>query len=278
MKFGYHVGIKGGFTNALLEGKEAGCQAIQMFPGNPGQWGTPRPSREEIEEFRSIKKKTGIEPVIIHSIYLVNMASPSDAVFKRSIGSLSSSLKLADELGAEGVVTHIGNHKGEGVNFGLERIASAVREVFNREKGRANLLLETTAGAGTSIGGRIDEFKEVFELSGWPKRLGFCLDTCHIFAAGYDISNPSVVDSMLEELEEKIGLERLKLLHLNDSKGKVGSHLDRHEHIGKGSIGLESFRRIVNHEKLRNLSAICELDYTSPEADDLSLLRSLLEE
>jgi deoxyribonuclease-4 len=277
LRFGYHISIRGGLISAIAEGVDAGCETIQIFGGSPQQWGTPPVSDEETVEFIETRSGSGIDPVVMHSIYLVNMAAPSDSIFKRSISSLASSLAKAEKLGAIGVITHVGNHKGEGEEFGLHRIAGAVTSCLERAPGEAMLLLETTAGAGTSIGNSFEQFGAVFEMAGRPERLGFCLDTCHVFAAGYDISTPAGVDSAVQELDRFVGLDRLKVLHLNDSKGECGSHLDRHEHIGKGRVGLESFRYMVNHEALRDLPAIVELPYEAPGAPgDLELLRSLV--
>ena len=280
MRFGYHVRMSGGPISALLEGIDAGCEAIQMFPGSPQRWGTPPVSDEQAVEFIEARSNSGIDPVLLHAIYLINMAAPSDSIFKRSVGSLASALAKADRLGATAVISHIGNHKGEGEEFGLKRIAEAVDSCLGHSTSDAMLLLETTAGAGTSIGNTFEQFGAVFDMAGRPERLGFCLDTCHIFAAGYDISTPAGVDDALDELDHYIGLDRLKALHLNDSRGECGSHLDRHEHIGQGMIGLESFRHMANHPALRGLPAIVELPYENRDKDsldDLSLLRSLVE-
>ncbi|HEY5532888.1 MAG TPA: deoxyribonuclease IV [Candidatus Anoxymicrobiaceae bacterium] len=280
MRFGYHVRMAGGPISALVEGVDAGCEAIQMFPGSPQQWGTPPVSDEQAAEFIETKASSGIDPVLLHAIYLINMAAPSDSIFKRSVGSLASALAKADKLGATAVISHIGNHKGEGEEFGLKRIAEAVDSCLERSPGDPMLLLETTAGAGTSIGDTFEQFGAVFDMAGRPERLGFCLDTCHVFAAGYDISTPAGVDDALDELDHYIGLDRLKALHLNDSRGECGSHLDRHEHIGQGMIGLESFRHMVNHPALLGLPAIIELPYENRDEDslgDISLLRSLVE-
>jgi len=278
LRFGYHVKVTEGPLSAIANGVNAGCDAIQMFPGSPQQWGTPPVTGEEAGEFRAAKEDSGIDPVVLHSIYLVNMAAPSDPVFIRSIASLASALGKADMLGAFAVVTHIGNHKGEGDEFGVTRIAGAVASALEKAPGASMLLLETTAGAGTSIGHNFHHFGAVFEIAGAPDRLGFCLDTCHVFAAGYDISTPGGFDAALEELDRFIGLERLMLVHMNDSKGECGSHLDRHEHIGEGKIGLEAFRYMVNHPALRDLAAIIELPHEGLDApDDIGLLRSLVE-
>jgi deoxyribonuclease-4 len=276
LRFGYHVGVSGGPVSAIVNGVDADCETIQMFGGSPQQWGTRLVSDEEALEFAEARANSGIDPVILHSIYLVNMAAPSGQIFKRSVSSLSSTLAKAEKLGALGVVTHVGNHKGEGEEYGLHRIADAVTSCLEHAPGEAMLLLETTAGAGTSIGNSFEQFGAVFDMAGRPERLGFCLDTCHVFAAGYDISTPAGVDSALEELDRYVGLDRLKVIHMNDSKGECGSHRDRHEHIGRGHIGLESFRHMVNHGALHGLPAIVELPHEGPdEPDDLALLRSL---
>lgn len=277
MRFGYHVSVSGPPVSAIVNGVEAGCDSIQIFPGSPRQWGTTPVSGAEAAEFAEAKKASGIDPVLIHSIYLVNMAAPSEQVYSRSVASLTSSLEKAEKLGAAGVITHIGNHKGSGEEAGLRRIAAAVNSCLEAAPGWAMLLLETTAGAGTSIGSTFEQFGAVFDMAGRPERLGLCLDTCHIFAAGYDISAPAGVDGVLQELEAFIGLDRLKALHLNDARGECGSHLDRHEHIGEGRIGLDSFEYIVNHQALANLPAIIELPREpGVTPDDIALLRSLV--
>lgn len=274
MRFGYHVSVTGPPVSAIVNGVDEGCETIQMFPGSPQQWQITPVSDEDALEFREAKAGSGIDPVLIHSIYLVNMAAPSNPIYKRSVSALVSALQKAEKLGASAVITHIGNHKGEGAEWGLARIAAAVKECNERFEGDAMLLLETTAGAGTAIGNTFEQFGRVFELSGRPARLGLCVDTCHVYAAGYDISTPGGIDGMLDEIDKFIGLDRLRAFHLNDSVGALGSNLDRHAHIGQGEIGLDAFCYLVNHRRLAGLPAIVELPRGEPE-DDLSLLRSL---
>ncbi|MHB8894065.1 MAG: deoxyribonuclease IV [Candidatus Geothermincolia bacterium] len=277
MRFGYHVRVSGPPVSAIVNGMDAGCETIQMFPGSPQQWGTTPVSDEDAREFAEARANSGIDPVLLHSIYLVNMAAPSQPIFDRSISALASSLDKADLIGAAAVITHIGNHKGEGESFGLKRIAEAITRCFEKSPGAAMLLLETTAGAGTSIGSSFQQFGAVFEQSGRPERLGFCLDTCHVFAAGYDIRTAAGIDHMLEEMDRYIGLDRLKAIHMNDTSSEPGSNLDRHAHIGEGLIGLDAFRYMVNHEALRGLPAIVEVPHESEDdLDDLELLRSLV--
>lgn len=278
MRFGYHVGVSGPPVSAIVNGTDAGCETIQFFPGSPQQWGTTPVSDDDAREFAEARANSGIDPVVLHSIYLVNMAASSKPIWNRSISALASSLEKADRLGASAVITHIGNHRGEGEEIGLARIAGAITECFSRADGDAMLLLETTAGAGTSIGSTFEQFGAVFEQSGRPDRLGFCLDTCHVFAAGYDITTAAGIDGMLDEMDRFIGLDRLKVLHLNDTASQLGSHLDRHAHVGQGNIGLDAFRYIVNHEALYALPAIVEVPHEGDDdPDDLDLLRSLVQ-
>lgn len=277
MRFGYHVSVSGPPVSAVVNGSDEGCDAIQFFPGSPQQWRTTSVSDEEALEFREARRGAGIDPVLIHSIYLVNMASPSPQIHARSVSSLVHALEKSDRIGADAVITHIGNHKGEGVEAGIERIAAAITECFEKYAGPVRLLLETTAGAGTSIGDRFEQFGEVFDKAGRPERLGICLDTCHILCAGYDIRTASGIDSALEELDRYTGLGRLRALHMNDTTSALGSHHDRHQHIGDGEIGLDAFRYLVNHEALRGLPAIVELPREAPEPEgDLAKLRSLV--
>lgn len=276
MYFGYHVSIEGGIASSVDRGVAAGCDSIQIFTGPPRQWGTPRESREEALEFRKRKEESGIAFAVFHSIYLVNLASPDDSIYNRTISALVHSLEKAERLDAYALVTHVGNHKGAGELFGLDRIAAGITDCLEKADGNAMLLLETTAGAGTSIGGSFEQFGRLFDAAGKFERLGFCLDTSHIFAAGYDIRTPDGIDRTLDELDRFVGLERLKLVHMNDSKVDCGTHVDRHEHIGEGKIGIEAFKYMVNHEVFRDLPAIAELPYENQEGkSDLDVLRSL---
>lgn len=278
MYFGYHVSIEGGLPSSVDRGVAAGCDSIQVFTGPPRQWGTPREKPDEALEFRKRIEEAGIACVAFHSIYLVNLASPDDSIYNHTISALAHSLEKAYRLDALGVVTHVGNHKGEGELFGLNRIAAGIIECMERAEGNAMLLLETTAGSGTSIGGSFEQFGRLFDAVGRVDRLGFCLDTSHIFAAGYDIRTPDGIERTLDELDRFVGLERLKLVHMNDSKVDCGTRVDRHEHIGEGKIGIDAFRYIVNHEVFRGLPAIAELPYENQEGrSDLEVLR-LLEE
>ena len=279
MKFGFHVSLKGGIGSTLPFGASHGCETIQIFAGNPRQWAGLELEPDVIESFHSARRQTGIDPVFFHSIYLVNLASTDEHIHQRSISSLVSALDAADMLGVAGVVTHIGNHKGRGLDFGVERIAQSTREILDRASGKAHLILETTAGAGTSIGYRFEQLEKIIRLAGSPERVGVCFDTCHVFAAGYDISSSSGLERTLEEFDGHLGLFKLEVVHANDSRGKCGSRVDRHENIGDGRIGIEGFRALVNNQSLRHLPCILETPHRSDEDDprNLRTLRSLVE-
>jgi len=274
LRFGYHVGVSGKPSSAIANGIEAGCDCIQFFPSSPRQW-RPNPATDgQAIEFREAREAAGIGPLVIHAIYLVNLAAADPLVHQRSMVSLAASMQKADALGVEYVVTHTGNPREGSEAEALERIALAVDQVL-AVSGSSMLLLETTAGSGSSIGHTFEQFGRIMDEAGRPERLGLCLDTSHVFAAGYDIRTARGLRATLAEVEEFIGMDRLKVLHLNDSKSALGSKVDRHAHIGEGEIGLDAFRRIVRHPVLMKLPGIIELPHGEGDPDDLALLRSL---
>jgi deoxyribonuclease-4 len=251
---------------------------MQVFTSNPKGWSFNVRSTEEIDDFRKALTKSDISSVFGHTIYLTNLASNNPYIYTNSINSLISGLVLADKAGLSGVVTHIGSHGGTGAREGIERVANALKQALTATKGTVPILLETDAGSGFHLGASFKEVGEIVKKTG-SDRIGVCLDTCHIYAAGYDITSKSGVDKVLAEFEKYIGLDRLAVLHLNDSKGKLGSHLDRHEEIGKGEIGLSAFRYIVNHPKLRHLCGVVETpdnkDTASAERLSIDTLKKL---
>jgi len=274
LRFGYHVSVSGKPASAITNGIEAGCDCIQFFPSSPRQWRPNPATDEQAEEFRAAREAADIGPTVIHAIYLVNLAAADLQVHERSMTSLAAALQKADALGVEYVVTHTGN-PGQGTEQeALERIAKAVDEVLAASR-TAMLLLETTAGSGSSIGHTFEQFGRIMDEAGRPDRLGLCLDTSHVFAAGYDIRTSKGLKAALGEVDEFIGMDRLRVLHLNDSKSALGSKVDRHAHIGEGEIGTEAFKRIVRHPALRKLPGIIELPHGEDDPDDLALLRSL---
>lgn len=282
MPLGAHMSISGGVANSLIRGKAIGCETIQIFTKNSNQWRAKPLTPKDIEEFQSKRQETGIDPVLAHTSYLINLASPDDDLWEKSLKAFQEELERCVALGIPYLVFHPGAHSGAGEDVGLNRVAQALNEAFKRVKNTSVMvLIETTAGQGTGVGHRFEHIAKLIEESFCPERLGVCFDTCHAFAAGYDIRTPEALERTLEEFDRTIGIELLKAIHLNDSKGGLGSRIDRHEHIGRGKIGLEGFRSLLNHPQLRPLPMVLETPKGSDMREDienLTVLRSLLNE
>lgn len=277
------MSIGGGIWRALERGKALGCDTIQIFTKNARSWRAKPLKGEEIEEFLKVKETTGIDPVVAHDTYLINLASPKEEVYSKSIEALWEELERASALRVPYLVMHPGAHLGSGEEEGLYRIARAINLIHQRGPDLGVMvLLETTAGQESSLGWSFEQLARVIEMLEEDHRVGICFDTCHAFAAGYDLSSEEGYRRTFEELDEVLGLERLKVIHLNDSKAPCGSRIDRHEHIGRGEIGLEAFERLLNDERFATLPFIIETPKgQTPEGEDwdrvnLSTLRSLL--
>ena len=277
------MSIGGGIWRALERGKALGCDTIQIFTKNARSWRAKPLKGEEIEEFLKVKETTGIDPVVAHDTYLINLASPKEEVYSKSIEALWEELERASALRVPYLVMHPGAHLGSGEEEGLYRIARAINLIHQRGPDLGvMILLETTAGQESSLGWNFEQLARVIEMLEEDHRVGICFDTCHAFAAGYDLSSEEGYRRTFEELDEVLGLERLKVIHLNDSKAPCGSRIDRHEHIGRGEIGLEAFERLLNDERFATLPFIIETPKgQTPEGEDwdrvnLSTLRSLL--
>jgi deoxyribonuclease-4 len=215
---------------------------------------------------------------VIHTQYLLNVASPDETIYSKSIVALSDSLIRADALGAELVVTHIGSHRGSGVETGIARVQEAVARVLQSIGSSALLLLENSAGAGDLVGSRFEDLRRILDgLSEFGDRLGVCLDTAHLWGAGYDVSSPDAVAHTLSEFDSAVGLERLRLVHLNDSRSALGSHSDRHENLGHGQIGINGLAAMVHHQALAEMTVIIETPADGPDdhARDIALLKEL---
>ena len=259
MKLGAHVSIKGGFDKAPIYGKEATCDVIQIFSKNQMQWAMPPLSKSTIEDFKRNSENYKVKGVSIHASYLLNLSSPDESIRKKSIKDLSSELERADALGIDYVVFHPGAHMGEGEVKGIKTIANSIKEVFEiTQSKKSMLLIETTAGEGTHLCYKFEQIRDIFELTR-TSRLGVCFDTCHVFQAGYDIRTPESFLKVLEDFDRVIGLKYLKLFHLNDSKREIGMHVDRHEEIGLGKIGLDAFRFLVNNALFKDVGGILEI-------------------
>jgi len=252
---------------------------MQIFSRNPRAWKAKDLSLMEVEELKKRRCQVGINPLVVHVPYLINLVTPDEELYLRSLEAYISDVKRAETLGAEYFVTHMGNHKGKGEEWGLKRLAGALEKIIAATRPGLMILLENTAGSGSSLGSRMEHFKKVIEATEGSECLGFCLDTCHAFAAGYDVSTERGLERTLQEVEELIGRERVKLVHINDSKGDLNSRVDRHENIGQGKIGLEGMRVIVNHPLLKNLPFILETPMKKGDDDlrNMATLRSLRE-
>lgn len=280
MRLGAHESISGGLYKAFDRARSVGCDALQIFVKSNRSWAVKPLTEEDIARFKAKAEETGIQPVVAHTSYLLNLGTPDDTLWKRSRDTLIVELERCEALGVPYLVLHPGSHVGTGEEVGLAQVAQALGEVHAATPGfRAQILLETTAGQGTNLGYRFEHLGWLLEHTPTGERLGVCLDTCHVFAAGYELRTPDGYAATMEAFDRAVGLGRLKALHLNDSRGDLGSRKDRHEHIGKGYIGLEGFRHVLNDSRLANLPGLLE----TPKSDDLhedrenlAVLRSLV--
>lgn len=271
-RLGVHVSIAGGVEEAVVRGRELGCTALQIFSRNPRSWDSAILADSSAIEFRKRIEAADIDPVVVHTPYLLNLASGNDDLYRRSIMSLAWDVQRAEQLGARFVLTHIGSAGENSKAFALKRVRFALREVL-KKPAAISILLENGSGARNSLGSRFEELAAIIAGAGKNARLGVCFDTCHGFAAGYDLRSPQAVAMLAEEISKTIGLKRLSLLHLNDGRGSLGSHLDRHEHIGKGKIGIQGFKNLLGHPCFRGLPLILETPKDSPDADRKNLRR-----
>jgi len=272
MKLGMQISIQGGLDKVIDRALELGCNCIQFFSRNPREWKRKKLNKKEVELFKKKLKDTNISPVVIHAPYTCNLASPKKKLYRDSVKAFIRDVQDADVLGADFFVFHMGSHTKSSEKEGLDRVTEALKTVFEKLKPRCTILLENTSGSGSWLGYTFWHHNYILKKLKWNKKIGVCLDTCHSFCAGYDISTEEGLENLLEEIDKAVGLERLKLIHLNDSKDKLGSRKDRHFHIGEGFIGLEAFKRIVNHPKLRDLPFILETPNKNPSDDPKNLM------
>ena len=233
MVLGAHVSTSGGIHNAIKNGDELQCDAIQIFLSNPNRWESKPPTIEVLEKFRNAWTGSPIQDVIVHDIHLSNLVSPKKDVLEKSRNQFKKQMELAQQLDIRHLVTHLGAHLGEGEELGLKKLCESFDLLFETtDAEEVIILLETTAGQGTNLGYTFEHLRDVIGMSKYPDRFGVCLDTCHVFAAGYDIRTEANCDSTFDKFEETIGLDRLKAFHINDAKSEYQSRVDRHEHIG----------------------------------------------
>ncbi len=280
---GAQMSIAGGVDLAPLRGQEVGCRAIQLFTKSSNQWQARPLPTEEIERYRANLQAAGIAQAVAHDSYLINLASTDPALHQRSMAAFLEELERAEALGIPYLVTHPGAHMGAGEEAGLRQVANSLRELLKRTKDyRVQVVLETTAGQGSTLGHRFEQIAVLLDAIGIPERTGVCLDTCHIFAAGYDIRTPDGYADVLSAFDRVVGISHLRVIHLNDSKKDLGCRVDRHEHIGKGAIGLEAFRCLVTDSRLRGRPMILETpkdgDFVSADRRNLNTLRRLAQD
>ncbi|MFH1423320.1 MAG: deoxyribonuclease IV [Planctomycetota bacterium] len=277
MRFGFHISISGGLRNVAERAKELNCDCAQIFSRNPRGWKYTLLDKDDVKEFKQSTSVAKISPVVIHMPYLPNLASPDKQLYKQSVDSLTEELRRTKILGIKYVVTHVGKAMREPIPNALKRVTEALNQALNEVKNKSIVLLENTAGQGSEIGYKFEHIAEIMESVSSKERVGVCFDTCHAYAAGYDIATEKGLEKTVSEINTLIDSEKIKIVHLNDAKKELGSHVDRHWQIGKGFIGEEGFRLIINHPAFKNLHGIMETPRTDiKEAiQNMKIIRSL---
>ncbi len=277
---GAHMSIAGGLHRALERGQAVGCSAVQIFLKNQLRWKARPLTESDVRLWKAARRATGIRVAFAHSTYLINLGAPGGREWRQAIASFHDELERAEALGLPFVVIHPGSHKGAGLDAGLRRVAAALRELARRTAGyRVRIVLENTAGAGNTIGRTFAELAVLLDGSGQPERLGVCLDTCHLFAGGYDLRTREGYERTMAECVRAVGAGQVRAFHLNDARAGLGSGLDRHQHIGRGQLGLRPFRFLLNDPRWRAVPKVLETPKEpQPEADirNLATLRRLI--
>lgn len=288
MRFGAHVSSSGGISNAIDRGVAIGCESLQVFTHNPRAWRAVNHPDEQIEKFREKAAAAGMRPLVSHGLYLINLGAPDVDVpsgppgkpattmrniYRASEESLRQHLAIGERLGLAGIVLHVGSSVGSTLDEAIGRIGAAIGQALDDAPGECDVFLENTAGAGATIGRTFEQLKAVYDAVGQPKRLGFCLDTQHLFASGYPVHEVGGIDRVLDEFDTLVGLEQLRCFHLNDSMTAFGSNRDRHANIGEGEIGDDGFRRILGHPAIQGLPAILEVPGSGDGPDQANMDR-----
>jgi len=273
--YGAHVSSAGGISTAIDRAEELGCDAAQIFTQSPRMWRPTEHSEEQVARFRARRKEARVKGVVCHALYLVNLAGSDRELHRKSVAAMRASMETAAAIGAEGVVFHVGSHLGEGLDAGYRRAVPALRELLELTDDRLWLVLENSAGAGGTIGRSVDELAALFDRLDRHARLGICLDSCHWWVSGVDVTDPDALDGAVAHLDETIGLDRLRCLHVNDADAALGSNRDRHASLRLGEMkdGLGTF---VGHPAFDGLPAI--LETAGPDGtyvDELRMLREL---
>lgn len=275
MRFGFHISIHGSIDVSVDRAEELGCNTFQIFTRSPRQWKPSKIFPDVAKAFVDKLKNRDIKPVFAHMPYLPNLASPRDEIYVKSVNTLSSELKRCKLLNIPYLVTHLGSHLGAGKQEGFSRLINGINEALCNNEG-VTLLLENTAGTRNSMGSTFEDLKHIIESLIQPEMVGICFDTSHAFAAGYDLRTEDNIEYLIQKIDELIGFKRLKLVHLNDSKGEFNSHLDRHEHIGLGNIGEEGFRNLLA-SKFSEIPMIMETpkDYRRNDIENMKKVNEL---
>ncbi|MGB1661469.1 MAG: deoxyribonuclease IV [Planctomycetota bacterium] len=274
---GSHLSVSGGPWKAVEEAIELEIRALQIFTKNASRWVQKPIDPKHVEKFHAAIEEWGAHPLLSHDSYLINLASPKEELFQKSIAAFADELERAELLGLDFLVMHPGAHVGSGVEAGIERIAAGMREAFDRVPHvKTRVLLENTAGGGSTMGRSFEELRDLLAAIDTPERTGTCIDTCHMFAAGYELRTEEGYQETMKQLDKILGARRVFALHLNDSKGDLGSHLDRHMHIGDGLIGKKGFQFVMQDDRFAGIPKILE----TPKVEDmdqqnLSLLEQL---
>ncbi len=277
MKFGAHVSIRGALHLAVDRAVAIGCECLQIFVGSPRQWREVVYPERDLDLFVEKRTKARLDPLVAHTAYLINLAAADMDLYRRSTGALIYALRLMDRLGGLAAITHLGSRGDRPWPDALARITAALAVALDATE-RAMILLEHSVGAGGQVGGTFEELQDILEAMHFHPRVGVCLDSCHLFAAGWDLRTPEGVVAMLRAFDKTVGRTHLHAFHLNDSKGALGSHIDRHANIGQGRIGRRGFAALVNHPKLQKLPGFIEtpgFDHQGPDKRNLLVLKRL---
>ena len=280
VRLGVHVSIAGSIDRAVDRAVERGCETFQIFSRNPRGWRFKELSEEVAEEFKRKLGRSGIYPPVDHMPYLPNLASSKEEIYRKSVVALVVELERCGALGIPYLVTHLGSHGGAGKDVGLKRTVDAIGEALSKVENDVVLLLEITADTKNSVGGSFEDLAWIIERVGQEDRTAICFDTCHAFAAGYELRTEEGLADTLEEIDRAVGLDSMKVVHLNDSKGGLGSKKDRHEHIGLGEIGVNGFKAILRHPVIRARPLILEtpVDERRDDVENMRVTRELAED
>jgi deoxyribonuclease-4 len=277
--YGAHMSIAGGFEKAIERGESINCTAIQIFTKSNRQWDAKPLTQEAIDAFIESKKNSSIKSIIAHATYLINVGAFSYEIEKKSVHALEAELIRCEQLQIPYLVLHPGSATESSREDCIKKIAKNINAIFAKETSSTTILLELMAGQGTTIGSTVAELRQIYDLVDNKRRIGFCVDTCHAFVAGYNIATPEGYENLWKEFDKELGLHKVKAIHINDSKKECGSHVDRHEDIGKGKIGLEGFRLLMNDERFFDVPKVLETPKNEDLVEDarnMKILKSLL--